>query len=233
MKRISIVMAAAALVGCRSVEPQENPEAGARTAKAQTLEGGGRFYARAPNGDERDLKLHKLTVDVTTRPGTVRSHLTMEVSTATEGLSEAIIRMPVPRGAAVTDAVLWMNDRPMRGAFVERQRARDIYTSIVTRRRDPALITWDGPGWIAMSIYPLENKKARRFELEWVEPAAVAGGRIQYRVPTISGGDRVVGRASVTVDGRKVAAGGDLIALAPADPHKMFTRRAPGDPFQQ
>ena len=92
----------------------------------------------------------------------------------------------MPRGAAVTDAVLWVNDKPMRGAFVERQRANDIYTSIVTRRRDPALVTWDGPGWIAVSIFPLEKNRPRRFELDWVEPAAEADGRVQYRVPIVA-----------------------------------------------
>ena len=158
----------------------------------------------------------------------------MEVATAADGQSEAIIRLPVPRGAAVTDAVLWVNDRPMRGAFVERQRAAGIYTSIVTRRRDPALVTWDGPGWIAVSIYPLEKDRARRFELEWVEPAAVADGRIHYRVPIVAERERVVGRASVKVDGRRVTGnGGELVAIGSADPHRVFTRRAPGDPFQQ
>ena len=117
----------------------------------------------------------------------------------------------MPRGAAVTDAVLWVNDKPMRGAFVERQRASDIYTSIVTRRRDPALVTWDGPGWIAVSIFPLENNRPRRFELDWVEPAAVADGRVQYRVPIVAEHDRIVGRASIKVDGQQ--AGGPARAI--------------------
>ena len=158
----------------------------------------------------------------------------MEIATAAEGQSEAVIRMPVPRGAAVTDAVLWVNDKPMRGAFVERQRAQNIYTSIVTRRRDPALVTWAGPGWIGVSIYPLEKNRSRRFELEWIEPAAEAEGRVLYHAPVVSEGERVVGHAAVTVDGRKIAAGArDLIAIGAADPRKVFTRRAPGDPFQQ
>ena len=158
----------------------------------------------------------------------------MEIATAAEGQSEAVIRMPVPRGAAVTDAVLWMNDKPMRGAFVERQRAQNIYTSIVTRRRDPALVTWDGPGWIAVSIYPLEKNRSRRFELEWIEPAAEAEGRVLYHAPIVSEGERVVGHAAITVDGRKIAGGArDLVAIGAADPRKVFTRRAPGDPFQQ
>jgi TonB family protein len=158
----------------------------------------------------------------------------MEVASRADVQSEAVIRLPVPRGAAVTDAVLWVNDKPMRGAFVERQRAADIYSSIVTRRRDPALVAWDGPGWIAISIYPFEKNRSRRFELEWVEPAAVADGRIHYRVPVVAERDQVIGRASVKVDGRRQSGDtGDLIAIAPADAHRVFTRRAPGDPFQQ
>src|SRR4029077_17255779 len=89
---------------------------------------------------------------------------------------EPFMRFAVPRGAAVTVAILGVNGRPMNGAFVERDRARAIYRSIVERRRDPALVTWDGPGGVAVSIFPLERGEPRRFELEWVEPAAIAGG---------------------------------------------------------
>ena len=83
----------------------------------------------------------------------------------------------------------------------------NIYTSIVTRRRDPALVTWAGPGWIGVSIYPLEKNRSRRFELEWVEPAAEVEGRVLYHAPAVSEGERVVGHAAVTVDGRRIAAG--------------------------
>jgi hypothetical protein len=107
MKRI-VVVVAAALAGCQSVEPPEPAAKGKPRAPADT---GGRFFARGAAGDAHELKLHKLAVDVSTSPGTVHSHLTMEVATAAEGQSEAMIRMPVPRGAAVTDAVLWVNDK--------------------------------------------------------------------------------------------------------------------------
>ena len=201
MKR-TVVLFAAALAACQSSQAPETDAKGKRrppgSAPNQTR---GRFFARGTAGDAHELKLHKLAVDVTTRPGTVRSHLTMEIATAAEGQSEAVIRMPVPRGAAVTDAVLWMDDKPMRGAFVERQRAQNIYTSIVTRRRDPALVTWAGSGWIGVSIYPLEKNRSRRFELEWIEPAAEVEGRVFYRAPIVSEGERVVGHAAVTVDG--------------------------------
>jgi len=235
MKRVVVLFAAVA-VGCQSGQPPEKATAGQKLVpvKPPPAEGAARFFARGTSGDALELQLRKLTVDVTTHPGTVHSHLSMEIASPGEGQSEAVLRLPVPRGAAVTNAILWVNDRPMRGAFVERQRANDIYTSIVTRRRDPALITWDGPGWIGVSIFPLEKNTARRFELDWIEPAAVADDRIQYRVPIVAERDRLIGRAALKVDGTKVRnSEQDLVAIAPADPRKVFTRRAPGDPFQQ
>ena len=234
MKRF-VILFAATLAACQSSRAPETDAKGKRPKRGSApAETGGRFFARGTAGDAHELKLHKLAVDVTALPGTVHSHLTMEIATAAEGQSEAVIRMPVPRGAAVTDAVLWVNDKPMRGAFVERQRAQNIYTSIVTRRRDPALVTWDGPGWIAVSIYPLEKDRSRRFELEWIEPAAEVDGRVLYHAPIVSEGERVVGHAAITVDGHRVGAGTrDLVAIGAADPRKVFTRRAPGDPFQQ
>jgi len=237
MKRI-VVLVAAVVVGCESGAPPEIVNADGKRPLVKVppppAEGAARFFARGTSGDAHELQLRKLTVDVSTQPGTVHSHLNVEIATLADGQSEAVLRLPVPRGAAVTNAVLWVNDKPMRGAFVERQRANDIYTSIVTRRRDPALITWDGPGWIAVSIFPLEKDRTRRLELDWIEPAAVADGRIQYRVPIVAEHDRLIGRASVKVNGKKVSTTTqELVAIAPADPRKVFARRVPGDPFQQ
>jgi hypothetical protein len=211
------------------------PAAPEQPPSAELPTNGPRFFARTADGQERPLTLHRLAVEVTTRPGTVRSHLTMEI-VGPPGVekAEAILRMAIPRGAALTGAVLWVDGHPQNGAFVERERARTIYRSIVTRRRDPALVTWDGPGWIAISIFPLGGAEWRRFELEWVEPAAVADGYVQYRAPTVGEGRRIVARASVTMDGRRLA-DADLIPLvaAPGGDDPIVDGRAPGDPFHR
>ena len=202
------LVVAAALVGCQSSRSSRQPDASKRQApraQAAAREAGGRFFARGTAGDAHELKLHKLAVDVTTQPGTVRSHLTH----GGRDRGRRAVRgdhppaRPARRGRDRRRAV---GERQADARRVRRAPARaDIYTSIVTRRRDPALVTWDGPGWIAVSIYPLEKNRSRRFELEWVEPAAVADGRVQYRVPIVAERERVVGRASVKVDGRRVA----------------------------
>ena len=230
---------AALLAGCRVDSPA--PPLSALDAEAETpttptpaATSGGRFFARTDSGQARALALKMFSVEVKTNPGTVRSHLRMDVAGVTSDRLEAIMRVAVPRGAAVTSAVLWVNGRPMNGAFVQRDRAREIYRSIVERRRDPALVSWDGPGWIAVSIFPLERGESRRIELEWIEPAATGGGFLQYRVPVIAEAGCVVGRPSLKVDGQPVAIGGrDVVPIAPAPAGvaQIVFGRAPGDPF--
>ena len=199
---------------------------------------GGQFFCRTDRGETRELVLRKLAVSVTTKPGTLRTRLAMEIAGPTGDRVEAVLRLAVPRGAAVTGATLWVNGRPMKGAFVQRERAREIYRSIVERRRDPALVTWDGPGWVSVSIFPLERGEPRRFEIEWIEPAAMEAGVLQYRVPVVVDAGRVLGRPTIEVDGRALAtAGHDVVALATAPAGsaprvtQIFAARTPGDPF--
>ena len=218
-------------------QPSLAEEAVAPTATSGGTSGG-HFFCRTDRGELRELALRKLAVNVTTKPGTVRTHLTMEIAGPARDRVEAVMRLAVPQGAAVTGAILWVNGRPMNGAFVQRDRAGQIYRSIVDRRRDPALVSWDGPGWVSVSIFPLEKGEPRRFEIEWIEPAATEAGIVQYRVPKIVHAGRVLGRASVEVDGRAlVTAGRDVVALATAPAGRarrvtqIFAARAPGDPF--
>ena len=232
---LAAVSLAILLGACRIDAPPPPPQTTpSKDRLARTTTSGGQFFCRTDRGETRDLVLRKLAVSVTTKPGTLRTHLTMELAGPARERVEAVMRLAIPRGAAVTGAILWVNGRPMNGAFVERDRARQIYQSIVDRRRDPALVTWDGPGWVSVSIFPLERGEPRRFELEWIEPAATEAGVVQYRVPTVVDAGRVLGRPSVEVDGRALAtAGHDVVALAPepAGSARMVAARAPGDPF--
>ncbi|HLK88280.1 MAG TPA: TonB family protein [Polyangia bacterium] len=234
------------LCGCRleAPPPAPAPAPGSSAGQEKRAEErddipGGRFFCRTDRGAVRQLDLRKLVLGVTTGPGTVRSQLVMEVAGPAGERVEAVMRLPVPRGAAVTAARLWVNGQAMSGAFVERDRARGIYRSIVERRRDPALVTWDGPGWVSVSIFPLERGETRRFELDWIEPAGLKDGVVQVRVPTIIEAGHVVGRPSLVVDGRPLATGGrELVALPGAATgadrvEHIVADRAPGDPFHR
>jgi hypothetical protein len=240
MRVAAVALSAIAALGCMQAPSQRSGENGRSTPRAGETSAGGRFFARTDTGEERPLALRTLRVRAATRPGTVRSHLVMEIAGPRDARVEAVMRLLLPRGAAVTGAVLWVDGRPMNGVLVDRGRAEKVYRAIVAQRRDPALVTWDGPGWVKVSIFPVEQGEARRFELEWVEPAAVgADGQISYRVPIVSDRGRPIGRAALEVDGRSVDdRGRDVVTLAPspaamsvAGHAAVVAGRIPGDPF--
>jgi TonB family protein len=192
-----------------------------------------RLFSHPPGGvTEEALEVSYFAVQIERAPQIVRSHLAITVSNPNERPQEAVLRLPVPPGAAVTRAVLYVGDRPMEGAFVGRERARTIYRSITARRRDPALIAWSGPDWIEVTLFPVEARGQRKLELEWVEPAAVADGQFWYRIPLLAqAGKKIVRPDSLSIDGRPVpATPSEWIALGPGD-HSPVAARAPGDPF--
>jgi hypothetical protein len=191
------------------------------------------FFARTQDVS-RALVLDKLTVDVTPGPQATRSHLAITVGNPGEGQVEAVLRLPIPPGAAVTRAVLHVAGRPVEGMFVERARAREIYRSITERRRDPALVTWGGPDVVEATIFPVEKKEPRTLELEWVEPTASRDGQAWYRVPVVANGRQKVWMPTqVTVNGRPVplAERTWLPLTEMVAPGAAATARASGDAF--
>lgn len=194
-----------------------------------------RFYARNPGASQEmdALELTSFTVRSTTSGASIRSHLDVEIHNTSKRQLEAVMRVPVPPGAAITKAVLYVGDTPMTGAFVQRQRARAIYDSIVSRRRDPLLAVWSGPDWLDITIFPVDGQSRRRFQLEWVEPIAgsASASHFSYRVPVLAHRGRVVGKpASLTIDGKRYRTSSASVRVN----HRgsaLVAARLPGDPF--
>ena len=193
------------------------------------------FFARLQgSGTQQELKLEDFVVQVKTGAQATRTHLWITMANPGEAQVEAVMRLPVPPGTAVTRAVLHVGADAVEGAFVARERAREIYRSITERRRDPALVTWNGPEWIDATVFPVEKHDRRVLELEWIEPTASRDGCLWYRVPVIAHqGGKARRPARVTVDGAAV----DLLGRAwlplvtqgkVGDP---AVARGPGEPF--
>jgi hypothetical protein len=173
-------------------------------------------------------------VQVKTGAQTTRSHLWLTVANPGDAQVEAVMRLPIPPGAAVTRAVLHVGGEAVEGAFVARDRAREIYRSITERRRDPALITWSGPEWIEATVFPVEKHDRRTLELEWIEPTATRNGCLWYRVPVIANQGRNARRPScMTVDGVAVDTLGRtwLPLVTPGMLGAAAVARGPGEAF--
>lgn len=87
----------------------------------------------------------------------------------------------LPKGATVTSFAYWYGDEKVPAYVAEKERAREIYKSITTRQRDPALVELVGKNSFRAKIFPVMPKADLRVEVTYVSVLTTDNG-----VPTFS-----------------------------------------------
>tara|TARA_R110002073_G_scaffold334897_1_gene525486 strand:+ start:35347 stop:37791 length:2445 start_codon:yes stop_codon:yes gene_type:complete len=188
------------------------------------------FYAHSIDSAAKrePLGLDEFNVTISTSLGTIRTRIDAVIRNPSKEQRQARIRVPIPSNAAVTEAVLFVGEVPMRGAFLEAKRAERVYKSYTQRRRDPLLAVWSGPDWVDLQIFPVEGEKTRRFQLEWVEPLGSAGEL--HALPMLANsGERILSQGVVVVDGSVVDPEDGAVALNGYE--TMVSSKRPGEAF--
>ena len=90
---------------------------------------------------------------------------------------------PIPKGAAISNFVMWVDGKPMEGEILPADEAKEIYENIVRQRRDPALLEYIGQEAVQARIYPIPAGGTRKIELEYSEVLEVENGLVKYRYP--------------------------------------------------
>ena len=90
---------------------------------------------------------------------------------------------PLPEGAAVSDFVMWVDGKAVRGEILEADEARAIYDDVVRRMRDPALLEYVGRKALKASVFPIHPGKERKIELEYSQILPVENGLVHYIYP--------------------------------------------------
>lgn len=94
---------------------------------------------------------------------------------------EVTYEFALPTGSQIVDLWLWVEDKIMPGYIMDRWTASNIYESIVSRRRDPALLTKTYNDRYLLKVYPLAFGGSRRVRLSYIVPNSV--DRSQTTVP--------------------------------------------------
>ncbi|MCZ6816811.1 MAG: VIT and VWA domain-containing protein [Planctomycetota bacterium] len=89
--------------------------------------------------------------------------------------------------AAVHNLTMWMNGREISGELLDADKARQIYESIVSKMRDPALLEFTGRGLIQANVFPIPAGGECRIKLQYSEPVRGDGGPASYRFPLRGG----------------------------------------------
>ena len=167
----------------------------------------GNLLARFPNWPgEFPLDVRVMDVDVVVEDGVARTTIDQTFFNQTDFQLEGVYSFPLPPDAAIARMAMYVDGKRMEAGITERQEGREIYESIVYRRRDPALLEWMQGNEFRVRIFPLPARTEKRILLSYTQPLASLYGDYSVRVP-IPELDRPVGtlRYRVHVKDRDLA----------------------------
>ncbi|GIW72436.1 MAG: hypothetical protein KatS3mg102_1978 [Planctomycetota bacterium] len=96
---------------------------------------------------------------------------------------EGTYLFPLPRGAAVAGFAMEVGGKQVQAELLEAERARELYTSIVRRLRDPALLEYADRGALRARIFPIPAHGEVRVQLRYEQVLEAEAGLVEYLYP--------------------------------------------------
>lgn len=144
----------------------------------------GNLLARFPTWPgEWPLPVRVMDVDVYIEDGVARTTIDQTFFNHTDHELEGVYSFPLPADAAIARLAMYVDGKRMEAGITERQEGRQIYESIVYRRRDPALLEWMQGNEFRMRVFPLPARTEKRILLSYTQPLASLYGDYSVRVP--------------------------------------------------
>jgi hypothetical protein len=95
---------------------------------------------------------------------------------------EIIHRFELPEGSVINDLWLWMGNNVMRAIMLDTWKARSIYDSIVSMKRDPAFLSKIGNQY-ELHVYPLVSGSFRKIKINFITPTKWFGANATCELP--------------------------------------------------
>jgi Ca-activated chloride channel family protein len=127
------------------------------------------------------LRTHRVQVDIENQVATTR--VEQVFVNESDRVAEGTYVFPLPRGATVSDLVMWVDGEPIEARILDADDARQTYEEIVRTLRDPALLEYIGQDAIQASVFPIQPHDEARIEIEYSHILGVEGGLVRYVYP--------------------------------------------------
>ncbi len=114
-------------------------------------------------------------VAVTTVEQAFRNH--------TDRQLEATYLFPIPKGASVNKFTMWVDGKETTGELLDSKKASRVYTDIVRRTQDPAILEYLGNNLMRLKIFPVLPKVDQKVKLSFTSVAAQDNGVVEYVYP--------------------------------------------------
>ncbi len=183
----------------------------------------------------RQLELAALHVDAKVSGSMVAFEVEHRFDNPTDEVLEGTFRFPLPDRAVVTGLAMEIDGKLMEGEVLDRDRAREIYQSIVDSMQDPALLEWEQGRTFKLRVFPIEAKSDKRVVLRYFAPLrrvlARDGEQWEVVIPTSAPAMQgEIGQLTVKVDGQTVA---DRTNAAPVGAIRVAVADTPAPTQQQ
>ncbi len=158
----------------------------------------GELVAVDPWGQPVRLELRRYHIDVVIENGIARTTIDQTFFNHLNWQIEGTFYFPLPPDASLSRLAMYVNGVLNEGGMVERQYGRQVYESIVYRRRDPALLEMMEGNVFKMRVFPLFGRQEKRIVLSYTQTLPQLYGTLRYWFPMEHTNDKA-GKLSIRV----------------------------------
>jgi len=133
---------------------------------------------------ELGLKSHDVTVEIL--DGIAKTTVEENFENHTDRRLEGTFTFPLPSDASISRLALEVNGKIEEGTCLERERAREVFESIVRRMQDPALLEWQPGGLFKCRVFPIEPRATKRVIVAYTQALPCFRGKMTYVYPLAS-----------------------------------------------
>lgn len=134
------------------------------------------------NIDGRSVPLtvgfHKVKVEI--RDQIARTTIEESFVNHTDRRMEGVFHFPLPQDASISGFGMWIGGELIEADVVEKQRAREIYETILRERRDPGLLEWTGGNIFKARVFPIEPHSEKRIKIVYTQVLPVKANQYRY-----------------------------------------------------
>jgi tetratricopeptide (TPR) repeat protein len=121
---------------------------------------------------------HKVSVDI--RDQIARTVIEESFVNHTNAELEGVFYFPLPPDASISGFGMWIGDNLVEADVVEKQRAREIYETILRERRDPGLLEWSGGNIFKARVFPIPANSQKRIKITYTQVLPLQGSCYRY-----------------------------------------------------
>ena len=174
----------------------------------------------APN----PVTVTSVELNATIRDGVAETQVSHVFKNPSPTPQEADFLFPIPAGATISSFAMYDGETKLDAKLLNKDEATATYEEIVRRRRDPALLTYQGRALLRARIFPIPANGERKVTLKLVTVLPREGNARKYAFPLI--GPHLPGaQAPENVSVRVTLSGAQEIGNVYSPTHPVTVRR--------